>query len=56
MKRFYPICGNHFIHVLKLFAGFARAAFTALKLTVINAMPNVMAAAKTKIHQCSGVR
>ena len=36
--------------VLKLSAGFATAAFIALELTVINAMPKVIAAAKAKIH------
>jgi hypothetical protein len=40
----------------KLFTGLAIAAFTALKPTVISAIPNVIAAPKTKIHQCSEVR
>jgi hypothetical protein len=36
--------------VLKLFTGFAIAAFIALILTVNNAIPKVIAAASKKIH------
>ena len=37
------------------FTGFATAAFIALMLTVINAIPNVISAANTKIHQLTFV-
>ena len=40
----------------KLFTGLANAAFSDLKLTVISAIANVIAAAKTNIHHDNGVR
>ena len=45
----------NFYSVLKLFTGFATAAFIAWKLTVINAIPNVINMPKPKIHQLNDV-
>ncbi len=41
--------------VLKLLTGFAKAAFTARKLTVIMAMANVIPAASKNTHQLNAV-
>ncbi len=50
IRRFVGSSKNYY-SVLKLFTGFAMAALIALMLTVINAIPKVISAAKTKTHQ-----
>lgn len=49
-------CADTGYSVLKLSTGFAIAALTALRLTVINAIAIVIKAARIKIHQCNAVR
>lgn len=44
-----------FYSVRNDFAGFAIAAFTAFRLTVINAIPNVINAARANTHQLTTV-
>ncbi len=47
----FMIADSHFHSILKLFTGFAIAAFIAWKLIVINAINMVSDAASKNIHQ-----